>query len=384
MTWAINPTITINGTPYVSNTVGSVEIDYGRVSVWDFQRAGYATVNLVNSANTNYGIKISDSIVITVANATNTANLTVFTGQVTQVSSRNALTDGSSYVVYITITAIGPLAILARTQVGAVAYPSENEAQRITRILAETTATVGTINTGTYTLIARAINPNDALNLCNAYALTATGSMWESTDGKINYANELSRNSDVTANGYYAIPTNVIDPLSLKSLVNLGDVINTVKIQYNGSSYYNTANSASQTTYGIISGTIQTDISNEPDANTLGNIYLGMRAYPQTSLSTIDISLKNSNATNALINKMLGMYFGLPIQVASLPASIYNTTYYGFIEGWKLSFNQVDANISLRSTEKTYSFRYTQWEDVTPPLLQWDGVAPTLQWIDYQ
>ena len=384
MTWAINPTITINGTPYVSNTVGSVEINYGRVSVWDFQRAAYATVNLVNNANTNFGIKISDSIVITVANATNTANLTVFTGQVTQVSSRNALTDGTNFVVYITITAIGPLAVLARTQVGAVPYPSENESQRISRILAETTATIGTINSGTYTLIARAVNPNDALNLCNAYALTATGSMWESTDGKINYANELSRNADATANGYYTIPTNIINPFNLKSSVSLGDVINTVKIQYNGSSYFNTANSASQSAYGVISGTVQTDISNEPNANTLAEIYLGMRAYPQTSLSTIEIALDSDNITTATLNKMLGVYFGMPIQVPSLPASIYPTTFYGFIEGWKLTFNQINAVLTLRSTEKTYSFRYTQWEDVTPPLLQWDGVAPTLQWIDYQ
>ena len=166
--------------------------------------------------------------------------------------------------------------------------------------------------------------------------------------------------------------------------MSLGDVINNVQIKYNGSSYFNTTSSGSIASYGTIAGTLETEISNEPDANTLGGIYLGMRAYPQTSLSTLEVRLSDPDVDATTLNKMLNMYFGMPVQVSSLPLSIYPSTYYGFVEGWNLQFNNNSAKIALRTTQKTYSFRYTQWEDVAPPSLQWNGVAALLQWIDYQ
>jgi hypothetical protein len=383
MTWTINPTITINGTSYVGSTVGSVSINYGRGSVWETQRAGYAQLQLINLTNTNYGIDINNSVVVKVRNAANTADVTVFTGNITSVGNQVSFSGGSSNITYVNITAVAPLSILSKTQCGAVIYPVETEGNRISRILAETSATIDSVDTGIYTLLSRAINPRDALTLCNAYAGTATGAIYETTDGKVGYASENRRNQDAFANGYFSIPTSNINQRTLTSNSSQGDVINSTKIGYNNGSYVTVTSSGSTAAYGTIAGYLDTEINNETDATLLANIYIGLRAYPQTSLSSVEVRLDDPDISNAVLDKMINTYFGLPIQISSLPLSIYDGTYFGFVEGWNLAFSQISARITLRTTEKTYSYRPTQWEDA-PPTQTWNSVGATVQWLDYE
>ena len=382
MTWIISPTITVNGTAYVNNAVGAVSIDYGRTAVWDPQKASYANIKLVNTNNTSFGIDINNSVIVKVRNATNTADITVFTGVVTSVANEVGINTGSTIISYVTITAVGPITVLARTQSGLVDYPSENESTRISRILAETPVSLDTIDTGTYTLLARNAKPADALSLCNAYANTATGCIYETTAGKIGYASELRRNQDVAANGYFSINPTFINGTNLRSQTNQGDVINNVKIGYNNGSYVSVISTASVAAYGTIGGTLDTDINNDLDATTLAGIYIGMRAYPKVSLSAVEVRIDDPDMDATTLNKMLNMYFGLPISLAGLPLSITPTTYQGFVEGWNLSFSQLSAKITLRTTEKTYSYRSTQWEDVAPALI-WSAVGAALTWNTY-
>lgn len=383
MTWTINPTITIDGVSYIGNAVGSVSIDYGRTTVWDTQRAGYSRIQLVNTNNTNFPIDINDPVVIKVRNAANTADITVFTGNVTSVSNEVKAATGVTTITYVNITAVAPLAILARTQSGLVNYPSETEADRITRILNETGVTKDTIDTGIYTLLARTANPNDALTLCNAYAGTATGAIYETKTGAVGYASENRRNQDAIANGYFSILADYINQATIRSALNQGDVINSAKIGYNNGNYVTVTSSGSTATYGTIAGTLNTEISNETDATLLANIYIGMRAYPKTSLSSVEVRIDEPTMDSTTLDKMLNMYFGMPVQMAGLPLTISAATYYGFVEGWNLSFSQLSGKITLRTTEKTYSYRTTQWEDA-PPAQQWSAVGATIQWLQYE
>jgi len=361
MTWTINPTITIDGTSYVNNSIGAVSIDYGRSTVWEPTRAGYCRIQLINTANTNYPIDINDPVVVKVRNATNTADITVFTGNVTSVDNQGGVSTPTSKI----------------------AYPQENEAQRITRILYETSITKDTIDSGTYTLIARPANPNDALTLCNAYANTATGAMYETQAGAVGYANENRRNQDAIVNGYYSISPTYIVANTFKSNLSQGDVINSAKIKYNGSNYVTVTSSGSTSNYGTIAATLDTDIATEADATILANIYIGMRAYPKTSMSSVEVRIDDPDMDATTLNKMLNIYFGLPVQIVGLPATVSAGTYYGFVEGWNLAFSQLSARITLRTTEKTYSYRFTQWEDVSA-VLQWNAVGATLTWLTYE
>jgi len=383
MTWVINPTITIGGTSYIGNAVGSVSIDYGRNTVWDDQRAGYSRIQLVNTNNTNFPIDINSSVVVKVRNAANTADITVFTGNVTSLTNEVKVATGVTTITYVNITAVAPMSVLARTQSGLVDYPSELESARITRILNETGVTTDTIDTGIYTLLARTANPNDALTLCNAYAGTATGAIYETKTGAIGYASENRRNNDVLVNGYFAILADYINQATIRSQLNQGDVINSAKIGYNNGSYVTVISSGSTTTYGTIAGTLNTEISNETDATLLANIYIGMRAYPKTSLSSVEVRIDEPSMDSTTLDKMLNIYFGMPISIASLPLTISAATYQGFVEGWNLSFSQLSAKITLRTTEKTYSYRTTQWEDA-PPTQQWSAVGATIQWLQYE
>jgi len=383
MTWIINPTVTIDSISYVDKAIGAVSIDYGRTTVWETTRAGTCRIQLQNTNNTNYLIDISDPVVIKVRNATNTADIIVFTGNVTSVDNSGGTTTAGGDVAYVTVTAVAPLTKLSRTQVGQVAYPQENESDRITRILNETGITKDIVDSGTYTLIARAIAPNDALTLCNAYANTATGAMYETRLGAVGYANENRRNQEVSLYGYFALNTANIVSNTFKSNLSQGDVINSAKIQYNGTNYVTVTSSGSQSIYGIIAGTLNTDIAYESDATTLANVYIGMRAYPKTSMSSVEIRIDDPDMDATTLNKMLNMYFGLPVSIAGLPATVSASTYYGFVEGWNLAFSQLSARITLRTTEKTYSFRPSAWEDVNPTL-QWNAVDPTLTWLAYE
>lgn len=382
MAWVINPTVTVNGTPYLSSTVGSISINYGRNSVWDFQNAGYATITLINTANTNYGIDINQPVVVKLKDYAGTSDITVFTGTVTTVGNAMSISSGAIYISYITITAIGALSALVRTQVGTDIYPSQDESARITSIIASTTATVDAIDTGNYTLLERAISPIAALDIANASALTATGSIYETTGGKVGYANQARRNTDVATSGYFNLLADYINVPAIKSQINLNDIINTVKINYNAGDIYSSSSPTSITTYGTIAGTLDTAISNVTDASLLAGIYLGMRAFPKTSLSAIEVKLDDPGVDGTTLNKMLNMYFGLPIQITSLPLAISATTYQGFVEGWNLTFSGITARINLRTSEKTYSFRSTQWSGVNPALI-WSAVNATLTWNTY-
>jgi len=383
MSWIINPTITINGASYLGSAVGSVSIDYGRTTVWDPQRVGYSRIQLINTNNTNFPIDINNSVQITVRNSANSANIVVFTGTVASVANEGRVSTATSTIAYVTISAVSNLSILAKIQSGAVAYPAETESARITRILNETTVVKDVIDPGTYTLLARNAGTADALTLCNAYAGTATAAIYETKTGAVGYANEDRRNQDVLANGYFAISPTFIPANGISSQRSQGDVINSVKVGYNNGSSVTVTSSGSVATYGTIAATIETDISNEPNATALANVYIGMRAYPKTSLSSIEVRVDNPTMGSVVRDKMLNMYFGLPIQIAGLPLTVSATTYFGFVEGWNLSFSQLAAKITLRTTEKTYSFRTTQWEDAAPAQ-RWLDVGAAIQWLQYE
>lgn len=383
MAWTINPTVTVNGVSYVSNAVGSVSIDYGRNNVWAAQQAGYARITLLNTTNTPFSIDLNQSIIVKVKNYAGTSDITVFTGVVSSIENSVVAYSGSTPLTSITITAAAPLSIMARTQSGLVAYPEETDNARISRIFAECNVTVDSLDAPVYTYIARSISPASSLALANYYAQMATGSLYETTDGKVGYDSQYSRNTDVAINGYYAIDPAYINIQNLKSSSAVGELINNVNLQYNGNNYVTSANSSSQATYGDMQATIKTEINNSTDALSLANLYLGMRAYPNTSLSSFDVRLDDPDIDSATVNKLVSTYFGMPISITGAPAQIFNGTYYGFVEGWNLTFNQISARLTMRTSSKTYSYRPTVWQSVTPTL-QWQAVTATIQWKDYE
>lgn len=382
MTWNIVASVTIDGVAYTNDAIGALSVDFGRNNVWDQQRASVATVRLIDINDTGFPIDINDPVVIKIQNATNTADITIFTGTVSQVAGSMRVATSSTDVATVTVTSVGPFANLSRSPAGTTIYPSETESARIQRILVEANANIDVIDSGIYTLMERPVNPNDALTLVNNYAAMATGAVYETTVNTIGYASEQRRNTDVTNNGYFAIDPAYISVNNIQSQRNLSDVINLINIGYNGSLYTGQSNTSSIATYGTIGGTYSTEIATLADAATLAGVYIGMRSYPKTSISAFDVRLDNPSINNTTLNKMLNMYFGMPISITGLPVSITDTAYQGFVEGWNISFDSVMAKITIRSSDKTYSYRPSRWMD-TLATLQWNAVGATLTWATY-
>jgi len=381
MTWNIVASVTIDGVAYTNDAIGALSVDFGRNNVWDQQRASVATVRLIDITNTGFPIDINDPVVIKIQNATNTADITIFTGTVSQVAGSMRVATASTDVATVTVTSVGPFANLSRSPAGTTIYPSETESARIQRILVEADANIDVIDSGIYTLMERPVNPNDALTLVNQYAAMATGAVYETTVNTIGYASEQRRNIDADTNGYFVIDPAYISVNNIQSQRNLSDVINLINIGYNGSFYTGQSNTSSIATYGTIGGTYGTEIATLADASTLAGVYIGMRSYPKTSLSSFDVRLDNPSIDNTTLNKMLNMYFGMPISITGLPVSITDTAYEGFVEGWTFSAGYNALYLTLTVSPTAYSLQAMRWNGV-PVIEAWNTINTGLEWID--
>lgn len=383
MAWAPNATVTIDGVAFTSNALNGVTINYGRNNVWEQPRAGYAQIEILNTADINNGFEIGESVVITVQNSTAVVK-TVFTGVLTDVNNRIGATGVAGETTIQTVTAVAPMAKMARTLIGEVAYPVQTDTDRMTQILTEAGVTIDAIDSPfIYTFAARPANPGDAYSIAATYATQGFGYIYETTDGKVGYANEAHRLNDMQANGYYDIPENNILWSGVQSQRTRNDIINDIVLTYDPSSYVTSTDATSSTMFGLASAKITTEISNAPDAQLIADRYVNIRSIPQNNLSAFTVMLDSPNLSNATIDKLVTCYMGLPIQVQTLPLAISPTTYKGFVEGWTLRIGRVQASLTLRTTDSTFSLTPTRWQDVDPATA-WNAIGATVQWYAYE
>lgn len=374
MTWAVNPTITVAGTEYTNLTFNQVSIDYGRSKIFDTPRPGYARLDIANTTNTAYPFKINDSLVIELENASG-VDTTIFTGIITDVRGSFRNSDTADGLGVISLTAVAPMAQMSRIVVGQTAYPSETDAARISRIFTEAGVTVDVVDPAIYTFAARPAGLTDAFTLANSYASSVLGAIYETTDGKVGYANESRRNIEVDTSGYLTISSSSIIISSIYSNENIADVMNLANVSYAGgtASDYDTA---SQTTYGLIGASFNTELANLDDAEGVAATYVNLRSLPRKNLSSFGIRLLDPTLSTSLVNSLLGVYFGMPVEVPGLPNSIVPTDYQGYVEGWNLSFSPANAVLTLKTSEEAYSYRDMRWQDVDPTA-QWEDIDPT-------
>jgi hypothetical protein len=157
--------------------------------------------------------------------------------------------------------------------------------------------------------------------------------------------------------------------------------MNSIVLAYNSGSV-TADDTTSQTNYGKMAGSVNTELHNLADAQIQADRYVLLRANPRTSLSSFTIPIDSSNVSNANIDKFISMSMGEPIQITALPIPIKNTTYKGFVEGYSFSINQYQMTMTLNTTDYTYSVAPTRWQDVQAALT-WAGVGATIQWTTY-
>jgi len=383
VTWKPEGTVTIGGIAYTDKTLWNVQISYGRSNIWDQSRAGFANVQLLSTNGVHYNIELNDSLVITVKNSVGTP-VTVFTGKVTDIANNVQSSGAIGTAVISTITAIAPFGEMARKIVGTSSYPKEYDDARMTRILNEAGVTIDTVDTPpVYEFTARPANPTDSYTLATYYAQMAFGYVYETTDGKIGYANESHRLNEVQDYGYWTIPENYILWSGVSSNRSLNDIINSIVLTYKSNATVTAQSAGSISVYGEIGSRVNTELENAVEAQYQANHYVALRAVAQTSISQFSVMLDSSYVSSADLDIFLGMYMGKPIQILNLPNAVLDSVYQGFIEGWIFSFNQYQANMTLTSTDSTLSIVPTRWQDVSA-LQKWNDVNPTVQWYQYE
>lgn len=381
MAWAPQPTITVNGTSRNSVTLTNVQISYGRTGVWEQARAGYARISVINNSSTDFSFDMNQTVSVKVKNIAG-IDVTVFTGKITSVDNSMAGSGTIGTSVIQTITAVGPFAQMSRKIIGDTAWAREMDSDRMTRIFTDAGQTIDVVDTPSiYEFANRSISPADAYSLAATYAQQANGYIYETTTGTVGFANESRRFLDQQANGYLTIPNNYIIWGSVTSQKTLADIVNAITVNsYNNSR--SASDTTSQATYGIVAGSISTELHNASDAQVQADRYIVLRAYPRTSLSSFTIPINSPNVSTANVDKFISMAVGEPIQITSLPTGIKNTTYKGFVEGYQFNINQYEMVMNLITSDYTYSITPTRWQDVSASLT-WAGVGVTVQWDTY-
>jgi len=381
MAWDPNCSVTIGGVDFSSKTINTVSVSYGRSSYWEQARSSIASIEVVNLTNTDYAFEINDSIIIKVDNASAVAR-TVFTGKITSISNRMAAVGSISEVSVITISAVGPFAQMSRKIIGGSGYSREMDSTRMTNILTDSGVTIDTVDSpGIYEFAKADNNAVDSYRWASKYAGMANGYIYETSDGKVGYANESRRSVAVTASGYMTIPENYILWRSVSSSKGLQDILNSISLTYNTGTK-TSSDAASIASYGLLGGSIQTELHNASDAQELADKYVALRANPQTNLSSFTVQLDSPNVSSGDLDIFLQMYMGKAISITGLPVSLSPTNYYGFVEGWNLQVSRTQAVISLTTSESSYSIQPTRWQDVSPSLA-WNAVGAAVQWITY-
>jgi hypothetical protein len=382
MTWDPNCTVTVDGVDFSSKAINAVSVTYGRSSYWEQARAGYATVEIVNWDDTDYAFEINNSVVVTVDNASAVAR-TVFTGKVTNITSRMVAVGSVEEVAVITLTAVGPFAAMSRKIIGGSGYPKEMDSARMSAILTDAGVTVDVVDTpGIYEFAAISAFSADAYSTAAKYAGMANGYIYETADGEVGFANESRRIVDVNANGYMDIPENYILWRSVSSSKSLGDVLNSISLTYHNSQVVTALDATSQGLYGLLGATISTELHNTSEAQELADKYVALRRVPQINMSSFTVQLDSPNVSSADLDDLIQMTMGKAISISGLPVPLNPINYYGFVEGWILQVSRNQAAISLTTSEASYSIQPTRWQDVNATLA-WNAVGAAVQWVTY-
>jgi hypothetical protein len=382
MTWLPNATVTIAGTSYESNTLAGLSISYGRSTVWEQARAGYAQIQILNTTNANNLYEINDSVVITIDDSAGNP-VTIFTGRLHDITAQLQAVGDSATVAVETLTAVSVFADMARVIVGTTNYPKEYDNVRINRILTEAGVTIDLVDGGVYEFQARATNPTDAYSLAANYAQQAFGYIYETPSGEVGFANETRRTRTAVSDGYFIINPDYILWQGIQSTRSFNDITNDVLLTYKNGQTVTSSDAASIATYGTLSASISTELEDTGEAQLNADRYVTLRAYPETSVSSFTIQLDSTVVTNSDRDDLIAIYMGWPIQITTLPVPIIHIAYRAFVEGWTWNIRNNQAALTIISTDNTLSLAPTRWQDVSATL-QWEDVDPALQWLQYE
>ena len=405
MTWLPEWRVTVGDDVYT--TVTSVSFASGRLDIDRQCTAGYCRVEIINANNAPFTINVTEPITLELKNSTGTY-VTVFGGEVSDFNIGVRSPEESGYITTGTILGIGSLAKLVKA-VYNTALVEELDGEQIADILGaalnlnwnEVTPTVtwatypatttwddaesyiGTIDTGFYTMINLAANATaKSQTLADQIANSALGQIYEEKDGDVSYADADHRSNDLAANGFTFLDGAYATPTSITSSIQTARIRNSLIYRYatGYGSTYSTSDPDSIASYGLFERSFDSNIKNLADITDIATRELNLRRSPREQLGVITFRLDNPNMPPAMLDALIGIYFGEPVSIDNLPSNLLGGTFQGFIENVALRATPSFVDITLYITATDLSLSTTQWETVIPSSLAWTGVNGTLIW----
>ena len=405
MTWLPEWRVTVGDDVYT--TVTSVSYASGRLDIDRQCTAGYCRVEIINTNNAPFTINVTEPITLELKNSSGTY-VTVFGGEVSDFNIGVRSPEETGYITTGTILGIGSLARLTKAIYNTALAEGLDGAQ-IDAILgaalnlswAEVTPTltwatypatttwndaesyIGTIDSGFYTMIALAASASaKSQSLVDQIATSALGQIYEEKDGDVSYADADHRSNLLAANGYTFLDGAYATPTSITSTTQTSRIRNSLIYRYatGYGSTYSTSDADSIASYGLFERSFDSNIKNLVDITDIATRELNLRRSPREQLGVITFRLDNPDIGNAMLDSLIGIYFGQPVLINNLPSNLLGGTFEGFVENVALRATPTFVDITLYVTATDLSLSTTQWETVIPSSLAWTGVNGTLIW----
>jgi len=407
MTWLPEWRVTVGDDVYT--TVTSVSYASGRLDIDRQPTAGYCQVTIVNTDNSPFTINVTEPILLELKNSSGTY-VTVFGGEVSDFNIGVRSPEEAGYITTGTILGIGSLARLTKAIYNTALAEGLDGAQ-IAAILsgalnltwAEVTPTVtwdtypptvtwadaesyiGTIDTGFYTMIALAANASaKSQTLADQIANSALGQIYEEKDGDVSYDDADHRSNYLAANGFTNLDGSYATPSSITATTQVARIRNSLIYRYatGYASTYSTSDTDSIATYGLFERSVDSNIKNLADITDIAARELALRKTPRGSLGAITFRLDNPDMPSAMLDSLIGVFFGQPVLISNLPSNLLGGTFDGFVENVALRATPSFTEITLYVSATDFSLSTTQWETVLPASLIWTGVNGTLTWTN--
>jgi hypothetical protein len=407
MSWIPEWRVTINDDVYT--TVTSVSFASGRLDIDRQPTAGYCQVQIVNTDNTPFTINVTESILLELKNSSGTY-VTVFGGEVSDFNIGVRSPDETGFITTGTVLGIGALAKLTKAVYNTALAEGLDGAQ-IAEILgaalnlswAEVTPTltwdtypatvtwaeaenyIGTIDTGFYTMINLAASATaKSQTLVDQIATSALGQIYEEKDGDVSYDDADHRSNYLAANGFTNLDGSYATPSSIQSQTQIARIRNSLIYKYAAgyASTYSTSDSDSIASYGLFEKSAESNIKNLADITDIASRELNLRKNPRGSLGAIRFRLDNPDMPSAMLDSLIGVFFGQPVLITNLPSNLLDGTFDGFVENVALTATPTYVDMTLYVSATDFSLSTTQWETVLPASLIWTGVNATLTWTN--
>ena len=407
MPWLPEWRVTVNDDVYTNVT--SVSFASGRLDIDRQPTAGYCRVQIINTDGSPFTINVSETITLELKNSSGTY-ITVFGGEVSDFSISVRSPEETGFITVGTVLGVGSLARLTKAvyntalaegldgaQIAAIlgaalslpwseVAPTQTWATYpATTTWTEAETSVGTIDSGFFTMIALGASASAKSNtLTDQIANSALGQVHETKDGNVDYDDADHRSNYLVANGYTNIDANYASPSTIRSTTQTARLRNSLIYRYSTgyASTYSASNTDSIATYGLYERSFDSNIKDLTDITNIAARELSLRSTPRGSLETITFRLDNPNMPSALLDNLIGVFFGQPVLVQNLPTNMLDGSFGGFVENVVMNATPTYVDLTLYISATPFSLSLLQWQTITPTTLVWTGVDGTLTWTN--